>query len=86
VRTKFLILFINMSGYGRRRKTTTGGRRKRHVGAALYGHGPLYGYGPLISGGKVNEWREFIKANRGTFSSLRELAQRYHASKGAGYI
>jgi hypothetical protein len=68
-----------MSGYGRR-------KRPMHLATALYGHGPLYGYGPLYSGGKVHAWREFIKANKGKFHSLRELAQAYHASKGTGYF
>jgi hypothetical protein len=65
-----------LRGYGRRRKSTsTGGRRRHLVGTALYGHGPLYGYG------KPNEWREFVKANRGKFHSFRELAEAYHAMK-----
>jgi hypothetical protein len=84
VHTKFLILFINIKmlrGYGRKRKSAaTGGRRKRYVGSALYGYGPLIGYGA------VNPWREFIKANKGKFHSFRELAQAYHASKGTGYF
>jgi hypothetical protein len=70
-----------MSGYGRRRKSTsTGGRRRRHVGTALYGQGPLY------SGGAVNPWREFVKANKGKFHSFRELAQAYHAMKRSDEI
>jgi hypothetical protein len=72
-----------LRGYGRRRKSTsTGGRRRRHTGGRyLYSGG-----GPLYSGGAVNPWREFVKANKGRFHLFKELAEQYHAMKRAGEI
>jgi hypothetical protein len=58
-----------LRAYGRRRKSiSTGGRR--HTGGRY-----------LYSGGAVNPWREFVKANKGKFHSFRELAEAYHAMK-----
>jgi hypothetical protein len=65
-----------LRAYGRKRKSASSGGRRHAGGRYLYS-----GEGPLYSGGAVNPWREFVKANKVNFHLLRELAEAYHAMK-----
>jgi hypothetical protein len=66
-----------LQAYGRKRKSTSTGGRHKHSGGRYL----CSGGGPLYSGGAVHPWREFVKANKVKFHSLRELAEAYHAMK-----